>query len=53
MWLVSALMQRVLGGLLGLAEAALLKFYQYVVDPAQPGTWPVALFTWFATGPFR
>ncbi|KAK9820373.1 hypothetical protein WJX72_009606 [[Myrmecia] bisecta] len=52
-WLVSALMQRVVGGLVGLLEALLLKFYQYVVDPAPPGSWPVALFTWIATGPLR
>lgn len=51
--LVSALTQRLLGGLLGLLEAAFLKFYQYVVDPAEPGTWPIRFFTWAATGPIK
>ena len=51
--LVSALTQRLLGGLIGLFEAAFLKFYQYVVDPADPGTWPIRFFTWAATGPIK
>lgn len=51
--LVSALTQRLVGGLIGLVEAALLKFYQYVVDPADPDTWPIHFFTWAATGPIR
>lgn len=51
--LVSAVTQRVAGGIIGLLEAVLLKFYQYVVDPAEPGTWPIRFFTWAATGPIK
>lgn len=51
--LVSTLTQRLLGGLIGLFEAAFLKFYQYVVDPAAPGSWPILFFTWAATGPIK
>ncbi|DBA91995.1 TPA: hypothetical protein ACH3X2_003884 [Trebouxia sp. C0005] len=53
MWLVSAVTQRLAGGIIGLLEAVLLKFYQYVVDPAEPGTWPIRFFTWAATGPIK
>ena len=51
--LVSAVTQRLAGGIIGLLEAVLLKFYQYVVDPADPGTWPIRFFTWAATGPIK
>ena len=51
--LVSAVTQRLAGGIIGLLEAVLLKFYQYVVDPAEPGTWPIRFFTWAATGPIK
>lgn len=53
MWLISALTQRLVGGVVGLLEAALIKFYQYVVDPADPDTWPIRFFTWAATGPIK
>ncbi len=51
--MVSAVTQRLAGGIIGLLEAVLLKFYQYVVDPADPGTWPIRFFTWAATGPIK
>ncbi len=46
-------MQRFSGLLFGLLEMSLVKFYQYVVDPAPPGSWPVRLFRRLARGPLR
>ena len=37
----------------GLAEGAILKFYQYVVDPAPPDSWPTKVFVRLAKGPLR
>lgn len=38
---------------MGALEVSLLKFYQWVVDTAPAESWPVRLFTYLATGPFR
>jgi len=51
--LVSAVAQRFGGLLFGLLEMTLVKFYQYVVDPAPPGSWPVRLFARLARGPLK
>ena len=51
--LVSAVAQRFGGLLFGLLEMTLVKFYQYVVDPAPPGSWPVRLFARLAQGPLK
>jgi raffinose synthase len=34
-------------------QVLFLLFYQYIVDPAGPNTWPVAIFKRIATGPFK
>ena len=51
--LISTLAQRLAGGVVGLGTLAIVKFYQYVVDPAAPNTWPTRFFTWAAAGPIR
>lgn len=50
---MSAVAQRFGGLLFGLLEMTLVKFYQYVVDPAPPGSWPVRLFARLAQGPLK
>ena len=45
--------QRFVGLVFGLLEAVLIKFYQYVVDPAAPDSWPNKLFTILARGPIK
>jgi hypothetical protein len=49
----AACTQRVIGLVLGAVEVVLLKYYTYVVDQAQPGSWPMRSFAYLATGPFR
>ena len=51
--LVSATISRLIGLLFGVAEGTILKFYQYVVDPAPPDSWPNKLFVRLAKGPLR
>ncbi len=48
-----AIIQRAAGLAMGFLEVFLLKFYQWIVDTAPAGSWPVRLFTYLATGPFR
>lgn len=45
--------QSLLGFIMGVLSALLLTFYQWVVDPAPPGSWPVKLFAYLARGPLR
>lgn len=47
---VAAVVQRVLGLLVGMAEGLILTFYTYLVEPAPSGSWPTRVFTWLATG---
>eukprot|EP00892_Ulva_mutabilis_P009614 jgi/Ulvmu1/7024/UM033_0083.1 len=47
------LLQRVAGWGLGVAQVLFLFFYQSVVDPAGPFTWPVDLFRKLARGPLK
>jgi len=42
-----------LGWALGIGEAAFIRFYQRVIDPAPPGSRRVEFWTWLATGPLR
>jgi len=51
--LLTAVTQRFVGLITGLVEASLVSFYQYVVDPAPPDSWPVRLFERLATGPIK
>jgi len=51
--LIVAIIQRAAGLAMGALEVSLLKFYQWVVDTAPAESWPVRLFTYLATGPFR
>ena len=51
--LLSAVTQRFVGLIFGLLEAVLIKFYQYIVDPAAPDSWPNKLFTVLARGPIK
>jgi raffinose synthase len=37
----------------GTFQALVILFYQWVVDPAADGTWPVRFFTYLAEGPLR
>eukprot|EP00887_Chlorella_sp_A99_P005608 scaffold1.g5608.t1 len=37
----------------GAFQALVVLFYQWVVDPADYGTWPVRLFAYLANGPLR
>ena len=48
-----AIIQRAAGLAMGFLEVFLLKFYQWIVDTAPAESWPVRLFTYLATGPFR
>lgn len=36
--------------MVGLGTAAFVLFYEWVVDPAPPGSWPVRLFEYLANG---
>lgn len=51
--LIQAATQRLVGLFVGLFQALVLKFYQYVVDPAPGDSWPARFFAYLATGPFR
>lgn len=48
-----AIGQYILGLVVGGFQALILIFYQWVVDPAAYGTWPVTLFTYLTAGPLR
>lgn len=45
--------QRGVGLVYGLAQILVVKFYQYVVEPAKHNSWPVRFFANLACGPFR
>lgn len=49
----SAVGQYVAGLLMGALQALFLIFYQWVVDPASYGTWPVSFFSYLTSGPLR
>jgi len=51
--LVVRMAQRLVGWVIGLGTAAFLIFYQAVVEPAAPGSWPTRWFTRLAGGPLR
>jgi len=48
-----AVIQYVTGLIVGAFQAVFIIFYQWVVDPAADGTWPVKFFTYLVTGPLR
>jgi hypothetical protein len=48
-----ALLQYGWGVVVGAFQALVLLFYQWVVDPAADGEWPVRLFAAAASGPLR
>ena len=48
-----AAVNRVGGLAAGIANAIFVKFYQYVVDPAEADTWPFRLFAYLAKGILR
>lgn len=48
-----AIGQYILGLVVGGFQALILIFYQWVVDPAAYGTWPVSLFAYLTAGPLR
>lgn len=48
-----ALLQYVSGLVVGAFQAIIIVFYQWVVDPAPDGTWPVKFFAYMAQGPLR
>lgn len=48
-----AVIQYVAGLIMGAFQAVFILFYQWVVDPAADGTWPVKFFTYLVTGPLR
>lgn len=47
------LAQYFVGLLVGAFQALVLIFYQWIVDPAEDGTWPVRFFAYLTSGPFR
>lgn len=49
----STLFQYAVGLVFGAFQALVVLFYQWVVDPAEHGTWPVNLFTYLTTGPLK
>lgn len=51
--LAMAAVNRVGGLAAGIANAIFVKFYQYVVDPAEAETWPFRLFAYLAKGILR
>lgn len=51
--LAMAAVNRVGGLAAGIANAIFVKFYQYVVDPAEADTWPFRLFAFLAKGVLR
>ena len=48
-----AAVNRVGGLAAGIANAIFVRFYQYVVDPAEADTWPFRLFAYLAKGVLR
>jgi hypothetical protein len=50
---VASIFQYVVGLIVGAFQALVVLFYQWVVDPAEHGTWPVRFFTYMATGPLK
>ena len=51
--LAMAAVNRVGGLAAGIVNAIFVKFYQYVVDPAEADTWPFRLFAFLAKGVLR
>ncbi|KAL4431159.1 hypothetical protein ABPG75_006415 [Micractinium tetrahymenae] len=49
----STIFQYVVGLIVGAFQAVMVLFYQWVVDPAEHGTWPVRFFTFLTTGPLK
>ncbi|KAI3433391.1 hypothetical protein D9Q98_003207 [Chlorella vulgaris] len=49
----STIFQYIVGLIFGFFQAFIVIFYQWVVDPAEHGTWPVNLFTYLTTGPLK
>lgn len=45
--------QYVAGLVVGALQALIILFYQWVVDPAADGTWPVKFFSYLTAGPLR
>ncbi|KAL4423584.1 hypothetical protein ABPG77_004624 [Micractinium sp. CCAP 211/92] len=50
---VSTIFQYMVGLIVGAFQAIMVLFYQWVVDPAEHGTWPVRFFTYLTTGPMK
>ncbi|GAX76619.1 hypothetical protein CEUSTIGMA_g4065.t1 [Chlamydomonas eustigma] len=50
---IARAVQKMAGFFVGLGTAAYLLIYQWVVEPAAPGSWVVKGFTKLASGPFR
>lgn len=48
-----AAVNRVGGLAAGIVNAIFVRFYQYVVDPAEAETWPFRLFSYLAEGVLR
>ena len=48
-----AAVNRVGGLAAGIVSAIFVRFYQYVVDPAEAETWPFRLFSYLAKGVLR
>ena len=48
-----AVAQYVAGLVVGVFQAMIILFYQWVVDPAADGAWPVRFFSFLASGPLR
>lgn len=48
-----AAVNRVGGLAAGIVNAIFVRFYQYVVDPAEAETWPFRLFSYLAKGVLR
>ncbi len=51
--LAMAAVNRVGGLAAGIVNAIFVRFYQYVVDPAEADTWPFRLFAYLAKGFIR
>ena len=51
--LAMAAVNRVGGLAAGIVSAIFVRFYQYVVDPAEAETWPFRLFSYLAKGVLR
>ena len=51
--LTGTLAQYIFGLIVGAFQALVLIFYQWIVDPADDGTWPVRFFAYLTGGPLR